>query len=293
MRKDLHISRIDRERRETERRGAQRAGALAVRLQAMAMRELKTGKVQDYKRAVIETMLPEIRQTLTAAFLQGARRSQLMLRGKATPQEPIEFAAPLSPNAKTVRYLQMLLGADAQTLLEVFEPAALNALTSAGAAINDRIRGVIAELVLEGAHVSAGVAALQSAFRDMGIAAIAGNKLEAIYRTQSAIAYGAGRWAADQDPAVQEILWGYEYSTVGDDRVRPEHAALNGIRRPKDDPFWQINWPPNGWNCRCIAIPITVDEPEAKAKGDDRGVVIDPSFRFNPGVQRNLSLGYS
>lgn len=46
----------------------------------------------------------------------------------------------------------------------------------------------------------------------------------------------------------------WEYKTVGDDRVRREHAALDGLILPADDPLWQRIYPPNGWNCRCYVV---------------------------------------
>ena len=44
------------------------------------------------------------------------------------------------------------------------------------------------------------------------------------------------------------------YVTVGDERVRESHAAMNGIQRPMSDPIWDKIYPPNGWNCRCTVI---------------------------------------
>lgn len=84
--------------------------------------------------------------------------------------------------------------------------------------------------------------------------------LETMVRTQIAVAYSAGRWNANQDPAIQEILWGYEYVTVGDDRVRFEHEAMDGAIYPKDHAFWETNWPPNGYNCRCDVLELFNDE---------------------------------
>ena len=44
------------------------------------------------------------------------------------------------------------------------------------------------------------------------------------------------------------------YVTVGDERVRASHEAMNGIQRPMSDPIWDKIYPPNGWNCRCTVI---------------------------------------
>lgn len=47
------------------------------------------------------------------------------------------------------------------------------------------------------------------------------------------------------------------YVTVGDERVRASHAAMNGIQRPMSDPIWDKIYPPNGWNCRCTVVTTT------------------------------------
>jgi SPP1 gp7 family putative phage head morphogenesis protein len=52
----------------------------------------------------------------------------------------------------------------------------------------------------------------------------------------------------------------WEYRTVGDDKVRPEHAKLHGIILPANDPRWKKIWPPNGWKCRCYIIALMAHE---------------------------------
>lgn len=47
-----------------------------------------------------------------------------------------------------------------------------------------------------------------------------------------------------------------KYVTAGDANVRDEHDALDGTVRPVNDRFWSRNFPPNGYNCRCEAVPI-------------------------------------
>lgn len=47
----------------------------------------------------------------------------------------------------------------------------------------------------------------------------------------------------------------WEYRTVGDDQVRPAHAALDGVILPANDPRWSKIYPPNGWGCRCRTVP--------------------------------------
>jgi len=137
---------------------------------------------------------------------------------------------------------------------------------------------------------------LRAGFVAAGVTNIASHTLETMVRTQTAIAYAAGEDNADKDPFVDEILWGYEYVTVGDDRVRPNHVAMEGITLPKDDPFWDSNSPPNGFNCRCVRVRVFVDDEISRVEAnavDVDGVIVspqaDPGFEFNAGqLQRDV-----
>lgn len=53
-----------------------------------------------------------------------------------------------------------------------------------------------------------------------------------------------------------EIFPYWKYRTVGDEHVRQEHQALDGLILPYNDPRWKILFPPNGWNCRCYIVPV-------------------------------------
>ena len=88
----------------------------------------------------------------------------------------------------------------------------------------------------------------------------------------------------------------WEYRTAGDDRVREEHAALEGITLPPSDKFWNDYYPPNGWNCRCTAVQVlkdrypASDSDQACAAGERATTKIGKNgqnkaamFRFNPG----------
>lgn len=55
--------------------------------------------------------------------------------------------------------------------------------------------------------------------------------------------------------AQTELFPYWEYRTVGDERVRTEHAELDGTILPANDPRWQKIYPPNGWKCRCRVVP--------------------------------------
>jgi SPP1 gp7 family putative phage head morphogenesis protein len=77
--------------------------------------------------------------------------------------------------------------------------------------------------------------------------------LETVFRTNMQTAYGVGRRQGME--AVTDAFPFWEYRTVGDDRVRPSHAALNGIILPANNPFWSTHYCPWDFNCRCAVLP--------------------------------------
>lgn len=54
----------------------------------------------------------------------------------------------------------------------------------------------------------------------------------------------------------------WKYLTVGDDKVREEHAALHGVILAANDPRWKNIFPPNGWKCRCYVVGVMAHETE-------------------------------
>src|SRR5690242_14731500 len=73
-----------------------------------------------------------------------------------------------------------------------------------------------------------------------------------------------------------------QYRTVEDDRVRPSHQALDLVIKNIDDPFWDMYYPPNGWNCRCDVIQL-VNGKETPDKDIITPDDVPPMFRVNLG----------
>lgn len=113
----------------------------------------------------------------------------------------------------------------------------------------------------------------------------ASSRLETVIRTTSFEAINESRTATFEDPALGGFVTSYEYSAILDSRTTPICRALgNGVSsdgavgsghahvHPTDDGFWNINRPPNHFNCRSLRVAVTqVDEiPETTDS------VIDP-----------------
>lgn len=101
--------------------------------------------------------------------------------------------------------------------------------------------------------------------------------LETEYNTARNAAEHARKWQEYQTD--KDLFPNLKYMTVGDGRVREEHAALQGVVKPLDDPFWGMYYPPNGWNCRCY----TVQTAEKIDKGKIEDKTVPQQFLGNVG----------
>ena len=126
------------------------------------------------------------------------------------------------------------------------------------------MKQAVKNLTENGVHVRGGKAEVARVLAENNVqTANLGALAETLFRTQSMQAYSAGRWNTVNDNDFGKYIWGFQYITAHDQRVREGHRVLEGVRLPKDDPFWQKYFPPNGWNCRCTTLEIWRDDPEA------------------------------
>lgn len=67
-----------------------------------------------------------------------------------------------------------------------------------------------------------------------------------------------------QHPASVPVFPYLEYRTQRDDRVRPNHAALDSFVGASNWRGWPRVEPPNGWRCRCRLLPISYREADSR-----------------------------
>ena len=118
------------------------------------------------------------------------------------------------------------------------------------------------------------------------------NYLYAEYKHAVGTSQMAAKWV---DIEADGDRYDLQYRTAGDNKVRPDHAALDGITLPPSDPFWSKYYPPNGWGCRCTAVQVRIGKyprsnpSDAMQAGD---VATDEAkqkmFRYNAGKTLNL-----
>lgn len=123
------------------------------------------------------------------------------------------------------------------------------------------------------------------------------NYLRSEYNFVQASAEMAAKWEQFQQDGDRYYL---QYRTQHDDKVRPEHAALDCVTLPIDDPFWEEYYPPNGWNCRCTVVQVRKSKyqptphDQAMALGEQAtGKDTKGIFHFNPGIQQKTVPDYN
>ncbi len=86
-----------------------------------------------------------------------------------------------------------------------------------------------------------------------------------------------------------------QYRTVGDERVRSDHALLDNTTLPPSDEFWKFYLPPNGWNCRCTVEQVLRDDypmsDPALAMSAGDACTDEPKakiFRYNAGREMTI-----
>ncbi len=90
------------------------------------------------------------------------------------------------------------------------------------------------------------------------------------YRTAVQVAEAASQYRQLRKSANTLPYW--VYRTVGDEHVRPEHAALDGLTLPASDPEWSKIYPPNDWGCRCWVDAILAEEFDGNIAEERRKV---------------------
>lgn len=194
---------------------------------------------------------------MSANSVPGAREERA-LYAKMEADQNVQFDSV----GKGIEWLRNRLSIPKAAMRDAEREGITNAFTLAGdlsEATLDRIKESLAQAQARGDNLEAWRGALDQILGDGGFAAA---RSELIFRQESQNAQQAGMREELQDPDYQDWIVGYEYITMDDDRVRETHAAMHGVIFRADDPAVDVWWPPNGFNCRCVLLPI--DKLEAK-----------------------------
>nr|DAR66819.1 MAG TPA: minor capsid component [Caudoviricetes sp.] len=113
---------------------------------------------------------------------------------------------------------------------------------------------------------------------------VGSRRLRTIFNTNMRTSYAKARYESQ----MQSLGEYFRYTAVLDSRTREAHRKLHGKTLPKTDKFWDTNYPPNGWGCRCKVQVLTEAECIARgivplADGSFLPQAAEKDFRYNPG----------
>lgn len=95
-------------------------------------------------------------------------------------------------------------------------------------------------------------------------------RAELLLRLHGFQAYSAASYRTMD--AQRDVFPFWRYQSMGDQKVRHSHAALDGKVLPADSEFWKNHYPPWEWGCRCQVVPLMEEDVDeiraADAKKD-------------------------
>lgn len=150
--------------------------------------------------------------------------------------------------------------------------------------IQQFVKDRLAKAIADGGTYSQFAQDLQDGSQSLGITANDPAYLRMVFRTNILSAYGAGKFRAATDPDVIEEMPYVQYRTVGDARVRPEHAILDRTIYHAASAEWHRIAPPNSFNCRCSLVSLSRDDVKGKTILGQvpQGYVATPEFDAPP-----------
>lgn len=280
------------EQRDTDMSGIIRKGEAASRALIVKTREAVISafaRGDDAAKVVaprLKLIVPLTRDAMVAAHLQSHYRVVVAARRAMTRQKKSEMR--LSVYDEMLAFLQertRFTTKQIEFLREEYGNKALAATEEATKAIEATVQRALLKVQKQGTPLKEATKQLAKHLESLGLDANH-NQIETMIRTQTAIAQAVGQQRANQDPEIDEILWGYELFAVGDDRTRPNHLALDGARFPKNDPFWLTHSPPLGFNCRCRLVEVFEKMKVVRPKS----IKLEDGTRAKPGADEGWGM---
>lgn len=293
---------IDRQIDQIAAKGVKAVRSLGLQVRAATLRAYRNGG--DVQTAIRDSLAP-LSDVLQAGMTAGHGLGvvdAVKWADMRVSKVNLDRASVYNKDLDLIKSRLLLTDAQRQAIADLYGPEAATVTGEIGTELEAKVLRAISDAQTQNLHVREGTELIRKAFDAAGVTPTNSYTIENVFRTQVAMSHSAGRWNANSQPEIQEILWGYTYNTVGDDRVRPTHAAMDGTRAPKDDPLWDRFTPPCGYSCRCQLIEIFVDDPASQRRptrvpktvnvgGVDVPVEPDEGWDFNPGRVFEAQLG--
>lgn len=175
-----------------------------------------------------------------------------------------EFFRPDGDAAGIIRRRALARAETVRQLLPEYRARAVSAAGVEDMRVLERIREACAS-VPEGTDWRTARKAVEAELE--GVSKNARARAEFLLRTHVQQARAMAKWRDIQrDAAFLPYLM---YQTLGDDKVRPSHRALDGKILPAGDDFWKTHFPPWDYGCRCVVVQLTEKTARELAEAKD------------------------
>lgn len=123
----------------------------------------------------------------------------------------------------------------------------------------NRVKEMLAAFLESGGTIEAFRDQLGAFFEKTGVTAKNPYYLDIVFQNNIQESFARGKDAIYEQADRAEFPF-RQFLTVGDDRVRREHADIDGFTAPVDDPIWNRLRVPLAHGCRCSITLVHVDE---------------------------------
>ncbi len=222
----------------------------------------------DEVRRVIEEAAPELAgglaEAMLAAWLDGGASAALGVLPEAKGVMPEGVSLPgVEASVAALRERKLL---DRPTFQRAATAIQRQAFTVAGVASMEALEKARSALIED-----VGMGGTLREFREAVSGTILdASHIETVYRTNVAVAQAQGQDAILAHPMVDDEFPYIETVPIDDSRLSELCEAVSnggldntGVFR-RDDPAWRRYMPPRHFNCRCAAIPLTLEDAAAK-----------------------------
>lgn len=277
---------MDSEVRRIERAGMRSITTATIKLRAGVIRAWVRGgdlyaPIDEFQSELHDSLLA----SMTTAYLQGVVRSKAIAE-RYSRKRGLSLAKSLRRQLDELTNLSRFGKTDLQVLADKLSKQATTRVVDAGSVVRSKVADAVSEAIKKGESVRTAATRITRAMDASGVTAQNPYLSETLYRTSLQESYAAARWQTNQQPEIDDILWGYEYSATLDDRTTDLCSDLDGTRRAKGDAFWSRYMPPNHYNCRSIAVEIFKDETDLAAATPVPKVPLPPEgFQTNVGTE--------
>ena len=147
-----------------------------------------------------------------------------------------------------------------KTAIEYFESRGFFMANIANADILGAVENEITRAMEGGVTLDAFKEDVDAIFTRHGYDPLAPFHIKTIFQTNLHINYQGGRYFQMKRPAVVAARPFWRLVAIQDGNTRPDHWANHGKIFPHDHGFWDIWYPPNGYNCRCTVVTVSQSE---------------------------------